>query len=121
MKLAMEQLLQVQMMRVAGKEHVNYFSKEISLPSLQTYLTPYQSTASQTSNGKDSKTCKLEQLKEEACLYAYICSQLDLLTAQLVKSADPRIKLLPKQRMEAAADGIIDILLEQVSETQSEM
>ena len=41
MKLAMEQLLQVQMMRVAGKEHVNYFSKEISLPSLQTYLTPY--------------------------------------------------------------------------------
>ena len=34
--------------------------------------------------------------------------------------SDPRIKLLPRQRLEEAANKLITILLEQVQETQSE-
>lgn len=89
MKIAMEQLLQVQLSRIRGKEHVKFMMQPLAMPSLQTYLTPFVYLPS---TEKDVRAIKLRLLRDEASLYAYICAQLDILSVPITQSSDPRAR-----------------------------
>ena len=58
-------------MRVKGKEHVDFFKHPLEMPSLQEFLTPFTMNVG---TDRDVKAVKLRCLRDEASLYAYICS-----------------------------------------------
>ena len=76
------------------------FKYPLDMPSLQNFLTPY---VYMPNTERDVKAVKLRHLKEEASLYAYICTQLDMLGAPLAKSQDPRLKQMPLEKFATTA------------------
>ena len=102
--MAIEQLLQVQLVRIKGKEHVLTFKHPLDAPSLETFLTPY---VYMPDTDRDIKAISLRHLREEASLYAYICSLLDQFGAPRAQSNDPRLKQLPLDKFSATSTLII--------------
>lgn len=91
----------MQLTRIRGKEYVKYMQTPLQTPTLQTYLMPFVYLPN---TEKNVSAIKLRLLRDEASVYAYICAQLDMLSAPMIQSADPRSRQLPREKLALAAN-----------------
>ena len=111
LKLAFKQLLQISLLRIKGKELVEFFVQPLQLPSLERYMVP-----TDPHQRLDARLVGLRLLKQEAFLYATICGKLDSLC---VPQMDPRAKKLPREQLEAYGVSIAGAFVEGVKATQA--
>lgn len=75
------------------------------MPSLKTYLTPFVYLPS---TEKDLKSIKLRHLRDEASLYAFMCTKLDVLSSpSLGRSNDPRSRGVPMDKLKEIGVSIV--------------
>ena len=89
------------MTRIKSKDHVKFFKEKTKMATMTEYLRPY---AYVPTNERDIRSVKLRVLRDEACLYAQICSKLDILASPAVtQSKDPRSRRFPQERIDQSA------------------